>query len=354
MTNTSAPLVTIVCVPRERFDYTIKSVTSLFEKTKYPFELIYVDNSLPSFVRTELETFQSKCNFKIVNTPYSLAPNQARNLGLEHAKGRYVLFIDNDVIFDDNWLEELLKTMEEKQATVIAPLVCQHAPYHTIVHCAGGRFMQNSQFELFRQLALPKLGIPSIRRWHMDEEIYLQGDPVEHVGRAPFQVGFVEFHCFMVDVNFIRTQGGFDPNLTATKEYIDLAMTVARSGGSIWVEPKSRVTFLTHPPQPILKLYEVPYFMLRWSDSWEYESLKYLAAKWGLVEDDYFIGRYQRLGWRRRAELLTPISMVFKPLGKPARKWVKKQLVRLEKPFNAWWTRRHARQIKRLLEREVL
>jgi hypothetical protein len=29
--------------------------------------------------------------------------------------------------------------------------------------------------------------------------------------------------------------------------------------------------------------------------------------------------------------------------GKPVRKWVKAQIVRIEKPFNAFWTRRHAR-----------
>lgn len=344
MTDKADPIVTIICVPRERFDYTVESINSLYEKTKLPFELLYVDNAVPASVRADLEELSASHGFEIIRAQHPLAPNQARNLGLAHAKGRYVLFVDNDVVFDDDWLEELVACMTDQKATVVAPLVCQHGPHHTIVHCAGGEFMGPAQFERFRQQPLPDPAHPEDRRWTMEEKIYLQDHPIEDVGLDALQVGFVEFHCFMVETAFLKAHGGFDPKLTATKEYIDLAMIVARAGGTVWIEPKSRVTFLTHPPQPVLKLSEVPYFMLRWSDAWEYDSLKHLAQKWGLVENEYFTRRYDRLGWRRRSELITPISMMFKPLGKPVRKWVKKQIVRLEKPFNAYWTRRHARR----------
>lgn len=342
------PTISIVCVPRERFDFTAESIASLYEKTTLPFELIYVDNAVPKKVRRVLANEAESRGFTLVQTPYPLAPNAARNFGLEQATGDYVVFIDNDVVFDDNWLEELVDAVLDKKATLAAPLVCQYGPHHTIVHCAGGEFMGKEQFERFRQQPLPSTGVEEERRWIMEEKIYLQDHPIEEVGVEPLQVGFVEFHCFIIEADFLRRQGGFDPKLTATKEYVDLAMTVARAGGSVWIIPKSRVTFLTHPPQPVLKLSEVPYFMLRWSDAWEYDSLKHLAAKWGLVEDDYFTRRYDRLGWRRRSELVAPISMVFKPLGKPIRKWVKKQIVRAEKPFNAFWTNRHARLARRV------
>lgn len=343
----TSPTVTIVCVPRERFDFTADSIHSLFEKTSVPFELIYVDNAVPASVRRELIDLQARYGFEIVKTPHPLNPNEARNLGLAHARGRYTLFVDNDVVFDDRWMEELIACIEANKATVVAPLVCQHGPHHTIVHCAGGEFMAPEQFERFRQQPLPVPGQPEERRWTMEEKIYLQNHPIADVGLDALQVGFVEFHCFMIETAFLRKHGGFDPKLKATKEYIDLAMIVARAGGTIWIEPKSRVTFLTHPPQPVLKLSEVPYFMLRWSDAWEYDSLKHFAQKWGLIENEYFTRRYERLGWRRRSELITPISMLFKPLGKPVRKWVKAQIVRIEKPFNAFWTRRHARLVEK-------
>ena len=352
--SNDAPEVTIVCVPRERFDFSFTSLASLYEKTTLPFQFIYVDNALPRKVRTTLLQHADARGFEVARAACPLSPNAARNLGLEHAKGRYIVFVDNDVVFDDHWLESLLACMKETKAMVAAPLVCQYAPYHTVVHCAGGEFMGPEQFEQFRQEPLPKAK-PSgqrERRWRMEEDIYLQNAPVEAVGTERREVGFVEFHCFMADAVFLRAHGGFDPDLTATKEYVDLAMTVARAGGKVVLEPKSRVTFLTHPPQPILKLSEIPYYMLRWSDAWEKESLTHLAAKWDLIEDDYFTNRYKRLGWRRRSELITPMAMPFQVFGKPFRKWVKRQLITVDKRVNAYVTRRHAARMVKLAKQQ--
>lgn len=350
--STSHPKVTIVCVPRERFDFTKESIDSLYEKTPVDFELVYVDNALPARVRKAVQLEADKRGFEIVKAPVALPPNAARNLGLSKARGEYVLFVDNDVVFDDDWLELLIDCMEETGAMLTAPLVCQHGPYHTIVHCAGGEFMGQDQFERFRQQPLPDRSDTGENegRWRMEEKIYLQDHPIADVGLERIEVGFVEFHCFMAKTEFLRSIGGFDPKLTATKEYVDLAMIVARSGGKVVIEPRSRVTFLTHPPQPVLKWSEVPYFMLRWSDAWEYDSLKHLAKKWDLVEDKYFTDRYAKLGWRRRSELITPISMWFKVFGKPTRKWAKRQLVKLEKPINAFLTRRHAARLTKFAE----
>ncbi len=344
----SPPLVTIVVVPRERFDYTEESLVSLYAQTPEPFELIYVDNALPRSARRVLQRVAAERRFTVVRTPWPVGPNEARNLGFAQARGRYVLFVDNDVVFDDGWLGALLACMREETATVAAPLICQHRPHHSIVHCAGGAYMGPQQMADFIRQPLPTPGRKAAPRFRMEEEIFLQDRPVADAGSQRRPVGFVEFHCLIIEAQFLRAIGGLDPKMTATKEYVDLAMTVARSGGSIWLEPKSRVTFLTHPPTPVLKFSEVPYFMLRWSDAWEYESLKHFAAKWDLIEDSYFQARYSRLGWRRRSELITPVSQMFRFLGKPARKRIKSWLVVLEKPLNAWITRRHAARVARM------
>ncbi|MEL7495390.1 MAG: glycosyltransferase family 2 protein, partial [Cyanobacteria bacterium J06554_11] len=38
------PPVTLVVVPRERFQFTQAALESLYENTTYPFQLIYIDN----------------------------------------------------------------------------------------------------------------------------------------------------------------------------------------------------------------------------------------------------------------------------------------------------------------------
>lgn len=42
------PEVTIVVSPRERFSYTRESLESIYEHTKAPFKLVYVDGGSPS------------------------------------------------------------------------------------------------------------------------------------------------------------------------------------------------------------------------------------------------------------------------------------------------------------------
>jgi glycosyltransferase involved in cell wall biosynthesis len=97
--------VTIVVVPRERFSCTQASLESIYTHTTYPFKLTYVDGNSPQPIRHYLETMAEKHDFQLLRTPYYLAPNHARNLGLKSVDTEYVVFLDNDVIVTPNWLD---------------------------------------------------------------------------------------------------------------------------------------------------------------------------------------------------------------------------------------------------------
>ena len=77
----SQPTVTIIVVPRERFQFARESLDSLYENTFVPFQLIYLDNNSPNKLRQYLE-FQSLLqDFQVIRSDTYLSPNQARNLG---------------------------------------------------------------------------------------------------------------------------------------------------------------------------------------------------------------------------------------------------------------------------------
>ncbi len=135
------PLVTIIVVPRERYQFARESLESLYENTTFLFDLVYVDNNSPAKLRRYLEIQAEVKGFKLISSDRYLSPNQARNLGLAHVSSKYVLFVDNDVIFAPNWLTPLIGCAEATEATVVGSLVCQYQPFHEIVHCAGGEYM---------------------------------------------------------------------------------------------------------------------------------------------------------------------------------------------------------------------
>ncbi|MBA3294528.1 MAG: hypothetical protein H0T40_12575 [Geodermatophilaceae bacterium] len=61
-----------------------------------------------------------------------------------------------------------------------------------------------------------------------------------------------------------------DQLLLSTREHLDLCLQIVEAGGSVWLEPASVVTYVT--PPPVVRP-DSPYFLLRWSESWNVASL---------------------------------------------------------------------------------
>jgi GT2 family glycosyltransferase len=345
------PPVTIIVVPRERFQFTQKSLESLYENTQYPFRLIYVDNNSPEPIQSYLEHQSAQKEFDLVRLPYYLSPNQARNAGLRRVQTPYVVFVDNDILFAPGWLSALMKCSQQTGASVVGSLVCQYEPIHTIVHCVGGDYMEPGEYAKFaRGEQGPEGTLANAGQWTIEEKTYFQNRPIAEIEDQLQRqtVGFIEFHAMLVRTDLFNRIGLLDEGFCCTKEYLDFCMSVTRLGEPIYLEPTSVVTFLTHPPAPPMELFDLPYFMLRWSDDWERASLKHFQRKWNLADSEYFQKRYKKLGQRRRKELIKPLVAQFSFLSDPAKKWLEKRLVSVEKLFNRYLSRQYQKLLESL------
>ena len=325
----TSPLVTIVVSPRERFSCTRESLESIYEYTKIPFNLIYIDGSSPPKVRRYLEDLAQAKDFQLIRTDYYLSPNQARNLGLRQVKTKYVVFIDNDVIVSPGWLNHLVQCAEETGATIVGPLACQDKPLHEIVHCAGGE----------THVWLDTKGDQVRRR--LREKMYKQGRRVEELRDQlqRKQTELAEFHCVLVRTEIFKQVGSLDEAMLNTKEHLDFCMSVIQAGGTVYFESACVVTYVPGPP---LEWTDLHYYMLRWSDAWQLASLHRLREKWDLAEDGYFQAKYKKVGWRRKVSIIGPLnrrltfglsSRLFDPI-----------LVPLDKALNRYLTTRHAQR----------
>ena len=283
--------VTIVVVPRERFSCTRESLESIYKYTEIPFKLVYVDGNSPKQVQQYLQKTAQEQEFQIIRTDYYLTPNHARNLGLAQVDTKYVVFLDNDVVVSSGWLNHLVKCAEETEAAVVGPLMCQNEPLHEIVHFAGGE----------SYIWTDKTG-----RRRLREKMYKQGQRVVDVRpqlqRQPTELA--EFHCVLVRTEIFERIGRLDEAFFNTKEHLDFCMSVRESGGTVYFEPDSLVTYVPGPP---LELSDLHYYMLRWSDEWTVASLQRMQDKWNVVEDGYFQSKYKKLGWRRYLTIIQPL-----------------------------------------------
>ena len=119
-------------------------------------------------------------------------------------------------------------------------------------------------------------------------------------------------------------------------------MTTREAGGKVYFEPTAIVTYVPGPP---IKLSDIHFYMLRWSDAWELASLHHLLDKWNLNESQYFKNRYRRLGWRRKMTIMQPLARrLTRRLGFGKKFFLEKILVPLDKMLNRYLTNRHIQQ----------
>ncbi|WP_370623413.1 glycosyltransferase family 2 protein [cf. Phormidesmis sp. LEGE 11477] len=322
--------VTIVVVPRERFSCTETSLQSIYEHTKIPFELVYVDGNSPPHIQKYLEEQAKERQFNLIRTEYYLFPNQSRNIGLASVKTPYLVFLDNDVVVSSGWLEALLNCAEETGAAVVGPLMCQKEPIHEEIHFAGGE----------SHIWVDQLGRRRIR-----EKMLSQGQRVNAVlpTLKRSETELAEFHCVLIRQSVFDQLGSLDEGMLNTKEHLDFCMSVAQLGEKVYFEPAAIVTYVAGPP---LERSDLTYYMLRWSDEWTLKSLHHFRDKWNVVEDGYFTSKYKKLGWRRHHTIMGPFVRAI-TLGRGSRLMMR-GLAGVDRLFNRYLTRRHARLQKQM------
>ena len=353
------PPVTIIVGPRERFSYARESLESLYEDTDYPFELVYVDVCSPAPIQRYLKEKAQEKSFKLLHTDYYISPNQARNVGLRyvlnHAKTKYVVFFENDVVVKRGWLKKLVETAEETEATVVGPLTCIGQPAHQVIHNAGGQ-----------SYILTEVKNGKTRR-RIRQKAYLTGRAVADVPDQLHRIkcDYVEFHCMLARTEIFEKTGLLDEEMLATREHIDFCFMVTQAGGGIYSERESIVTTDTlgigtnktglaawfgYLQIPDFEWSDLPYFMLRWSDAWDLASLHRLRDKWQLAEDKYFQKRYQGIGARRHELLIQPL--VRRLTFGQGNAWLEKLLIFLERKLNQYVYKRYMRQKTRILNQK--
>ncbi len=100
------PLASVVICTRNRARSLARTLESLIVAaalTTEPWELIVVDNGSSDDTAATAESFASRLPVRLVSQPIAGLSN-ARNAGVAAARGDYVLWTDDDVMVDPQWL----------------------------------------------------------------------------------------------------------------------------------------------------------------------------------------------------------------------------------------------------------
>lgn len=297
-------LTTIVITQRDRFCFTQENLETIYKNTDAPFELIYIDGGSPEHIKEYLLKQSQEKKFKLIRVEHYLTPNQARNYAVKHIHTPFAAFVENDVSVSKGWLTALMECAQATGCAVVCPLTCQDKPIHENIHYSGG------------DMEIKEENRNGTRDRFIQETMYHRQGSKHFDIKPPLQrakVGYTEVHAFFIRTEFLTKIKGFDEGIMSTRDHVDLSLNVRKAGGEIYLEPKSIITFMGHFTAPKLEAWEEEFYKLRWSNAWEYNSLRHLSQKWGLTENNYFQNRYKRLGWRRRSFVIKPKIQHIRP-----------------------------------------
>jgi hypothetical protein len=186
-------------------------------------------------------------------------------------RSKYTCFVDNDVLFSEQWLEELISAAEANNAAVAHPVTLIGEFEDALIHHAGGRIIIDHtvsppRFQDYHQLA---------------NQCFRDNKKALHIGPSDY----AEFHCMLVRTEALRRIGYLDEALRSLSEHTDLCLEITRIGEKIYFAPSSVVTYAVPSHQSPLRVYDSKLFSSRWSAERNQQSVEWFYNKWGFFFD---------------------------------------------------------------------
>ncbi|MCX5701452.1 MAG: glycosyltransferase family A protein [Candidatus Omnitrophica bacterium] len=106
------PFVSVIICTQNRREYLKDySLSSVLESSYPNYEVIVIDDASKDGTEEFLNTYKDITGrLKVVRNKVSKGTSYARNVGVFHAQGEIIAFIDDDCLVDKNWLSELVTT----------------------------------------------------------------------------------------------------------------------------------------------------------------------------------------------------------------------------------------------------
>lgn len=214
--RTDSPLVSIILPVYNQWDYTYSCLKSIYDNSEgIEYEVIIADDV--SVDETQHISSYVK-NVKVIRNRKNLGFLLNCNNAAKHARGKYILFLNNDTNVQKDWLKYLVDLIEkdEKIGMVGSKLVFPDGRLQE----AGGIIWNDASGWNYGRLDDPE----------KPEYNYVK------------EVDYISGACIMIRSDLWKQIGGFDERFApAYYEDSDLAFEVRRQGYKVMYQPKSVV-----------------------------------------------------------------------------------------------------------------
>ena len=214
-----------------KIEYTKKCLETLYENTQgNSFEVIVVDNaSIDNTQDYLLQTSHQYKNLSILRNSKNLGFAKACNQGARIAKGKYLVFLNNDTEPQVGWLDAGVERLKsDKQIGIVGSKLLY--PDETIQHCGIELMRHQDAIKYTRGLSFIW---PQHRYQYAD-----RNDPRVNI---PEEVHAVTGACLFISHELFIEVGGFTEDYGMYFEDTDLCFKVRKLGKKVFYEPGSVV-----------------------------------------------------------------------------------------------------------------
>jgi GT2 family glycosyltransferase len=212
-------ILTVIIVNYKTEHFIERLMTQLVQlnaEFKSSFEIIVVDND-DKHAGFEIEE-SGDCQITVLSGMGNIGFSRANNLGASKATGKYLLFVNPDVILNKFKISSMVKILEENEEIgILSPLIRDDKG--RIQGSSFGRFpgiVQSASDFLFWNLFLIKFGI------------LFKGDEKDPIGLR--SADWVSGTCMLVRKSVFDLVHGFDETIFMYYEDVDLCRRINRLG----------------------------------------------------------------------------------------------------------------------------
>jgi len=200
--SSTPPLISIVIVNYNGIKWLKNCLDSLYKQNYTNYEIILVDNCSSDgsceFVKS------SYPDVKLLRLDKNYGFAKANNIALKYTKGEYLLFLNNDTIVQDGWLERLVKAA-----------------------------LENPEYKILASVQLPDQEGGKTRDLmvYFDASLY---SPESGTEKNIVDSAFASGACFLIHKDWLKEVGYlFDEFYFMAAEDLDLSLRTLFAGGKI-------------------------------------------------------------------------------------------------------------------------
>ncbi len=213
------PLVSLITINYNQAQVTCDMLESLRLLTYPNIEVIVVDNGSRDDPRPLISQGHFP-NVRVIMSPENLGFSGGNNLGISHAKGEYLFFLNNDTIVTPDLITNLLEPFQKNPVVGVTcpkirfydqPDILQYAGYHPLSRFTGRTWAVGLMEE--------------------DKGQYNQGGPTF----------FAHGAAMMVSRKVLDVAGSLDDSFFLYYEELDWSARIRKAGFVIYYEPSALI-----------------------------------------------------------------------------------------------------------------